>query len=90
MGRLDGKIAIITGLAGGIGRAAALLFAAEGAQVVGCDLKIDETLETERLARAAGGQMTAMTGVDLGEEASANPWISPRSHSFSPPTMRST
>jgi NAD(P)-dependent dehydrogenase (short-subunit alcohol dehydrogenase family) len=38
MGRLDGKVAIITGTAGGTGRAAALLFAREGAQVVGCDV----------------------------------------------------
>jgi meso-butanediol dehydrogenase / (S,S)-butanediol dehydrogenase / diacetyl reductase len=75
MGRLDGKIAIITGVAGGIGRAAALLFAAEGAKVVGCDLKVAETQETERLARAAGGDMTAMSGVDLGDEASARAWV---------------
>ncbi len=75
MGRLDGKIAIITGVAGGIGRAAAQLFAAEGAQVVGCDLKTDETVETECLVRSAGGEMTAMTGVDLGDETSARTWV---------------
>jgi NAD(P)-dependent dehydrogenase (short-subunit alcohol dehydrogenase family) len=37
MGRLDDKIAIITGAAGGIGRAAVERFAAEGATVVACD-----------------------------------------------------
>ena len=36
-GRLDGKIALITGVGGAIGRASALLFAAEGATLVGCD-----------------------------------------------------
>jgi NAD(P)-dependent dehydrogenase (short-subunit alcohol dehydrogenase family) len=38
MARLEGKVAIITGTAGGQGRAAALLFAREGARVVGCDV----------------------------------------------------
>jgi NAD(P)-dependent dehydrogenase (short-subunit alcohol dehydrogenase family) len=38
MGRLQGKIALITGTADGQGRAAALAFAREGAKIVGCDL----------------------------------------------------
>jgi NAD(P)-dependent dehydrogenase (short-subunit alcohol dehydrogenase family) len=37
-GRLAGKVALITGTGGGMGRAAALLFAWEGARVAGCDL----------------------------------------------------
>jgi NAD(P)-dependent dehydrogenase (short-subunit alcohol dehydrogenase family) len=42
-GRLDGKVCFITGTGGGQGAAAAELFAAEGATVVGCDIKIDGT-----------------------------------------------
>ena len=41
-GRLDGKVALITGTGGGQGRAAAELFCAEGASVVGCDLDAAE------------------------------------------------
>jgi NAD(P)-dependent dehydrogenase (short-subunit alcohol dehydrogenase family) len=39
--RLENKVAIITGIAGGQGRAAAILFASEGCTVVGCDLRME-------------------------------------------------
>ena len=39
--RLSGKVCIVTGTGGGIGREAALTFAREGALVVGCGLYID-------------------------------------------------
>ena len=44
-GRLEGKVCVITGAAGGIGAAAAELFAAEGARVVGVDLDEVEGVE---------------------------------------------
>ena len=47
MGRLDGKVCVITGAAGGIGAASAELFAAEGATVVGVDLKPGEHVAIE-------------------------------------------
>jgi NAD(P)-dependent dehydrogenase (short-subunit alcohol dehydrogenase family) len=51
--RLDGKAAIITGAGSGIGRAAALLFASEGAQVAVVDIDESGAAETARLAAAA-------------------------------------
>ena len=75
MGRLDGKIALITGTARGIGQAAALLFAAEGAQVVGCDLDPERCAQTVKQVRAQGGEMVAMAPVDLGDADAAAAWV---------------
>src|SRR5439155_15726850 len=55
-GRLAGKVTLITGAGGGQGRAAAVLFAQEGAKVVVADVKVEGGEETVRLVRAAGGQ----------------------------------
>ena len=75
MGRLDGKRALISGTGGGIGRAAAVLCAREGAYVVGCDLNPDTSAETVELVRAGGGRMDAIAPVDLATEEGAGRWV---------------
>ena len=40
MGRLDGKVCVITGAGGGMGREAAILFSEEGAQVCAADVNL--------------------------------------------------
>jgi NAD(P)-dependent dehydrogenase (short-subunit alcohol dehydrogenase family) len=74
-GRLAGKVALISGTAGGQGRRAAIHFAAEGAKVVGCDLKVAEAEETVAMVRAAGGEMVSMQPVDLTDEDAVKAWI---------------
>ena len=53
-GRLDGKVAVITGAAGGIGKASAVRFAAEGAHVVAADLAGDAVDEVAKLVGGLG------------------------------------
>jgi NAD(P)-dependent dehydrogenase (short-subunit alcohol dehydrogenase family) len=74
-GRLAGKVALITGTGGGQGRAAALAFAAEGAAIVGCDLKLEGNEETVELVTTAGGAMTGAAPVDLADPEQVRTWI---------------
>jgi NAD(P)-dependent dehydrogenase (short-subunit alcohol dehydrogenase family) len=65
MSRLNNRICIVTGAGSGIGRASAILFAAEGATVVAADLDGDAAAET---AKTIGGTAAAWT-VDVADEA---------------------
>jgi NAD(P)-dependent dehydrogenase (short-subunit alcohol dehydrogenase family) len=57
-GRLDGKVALITGSGSGMGRSAAELFAREGAKVVVTDVADEAGHGTVEAVRAAGGEAT--------------------------------
>jgi NAD(P)-dependent dehydrogenase (short-subunit alcohol dehydrogenase family) len=65
MGRLDGKICVITGAGGGMGREAALLFSEEGAQVCVADVNLEAAQAVASEARDAFAQQ-----VDVADEAS--------------------
>ena len=58
--RLSGKVCIITGTGGSIGREAALVFAGEGACVVGCDLNVEAAEATVQMVRKQGGTMVSL------------------------------
>lgn len=56
VGRVDGKVAVVTGAGGGIGRAASEIFAREGASVVVADINVTSGEETAHLVEKAGGK----------------------------------
>ena len=74
MAQLQGKGAIVTGAGSGIGRAAALLFAKEGASVLAVDRDEAGVAETADRIRAAGGQGIAVTA-DAGSEADVTGFV---------------
>lgn len=73
MGRLQGRTAVITGAGSGIGRAASLLFAREGACLI-CVDRADSVEETANMIGQAGGKAVALTG-DAGDEAFVKAFI---------------
>ena len=68
MGKLDGKVAIVTGAGQGVGRGVAVALAKEGARVVIAEIKPDTATAVEEEIRALGGEALAIT-CDVGDEA---------------------
>ena len=63
-GRLNGKVAVITGAGNGIGRSTAIRFAEEGAAVIVADIQSDKALETAEMINEVGGRSKSI-GVDV-------------------------
>lgn len=70
--RLKDKVAIVTGIGSsgsgwGIGKATAVLFAREGAKVMGCDINMDAAEETVDIIKKEGGEITVVKA-DVSDE----------------------
>ena len=72
--RLAGKVAFITGTGGGQGRAVALMFAAAGAVVLGCDHNEAQNLQTADIAERQGLRVFT-TAIDCSDPILARDWI---------------
>src|SRR5947207_7273982 len=68
LGRLKGKVAIITGANSGIGRATARLFAREGAKVVCCDIQETIAPRIDELIKGEGGE-AVFANIDVTKQA---------------------
>ena len=69
MGRLEGKVAVITGAGSGLGRAMATRFAAEGAAVLAADLNEEAARATVETLGKGTAPVAASRRVDVTDEA---------------------
>ena len=75
MGLVDGKIALITGAGSGIGRAAALVFAKEGAKVMVADVMVESGEETVKTINESGGT-ASFVKADVSQESEVQMMVS--------------
>jgi NAD(P)-dependent dehydrogenase (short-subunit alcohol dehydrogenase family) len=81
MGRLDGKVAVVTGAGTGVGRATMVLFAREGAQVAGASRTQSNLDETMQMVEKEGGQ-GIVVAADLSTDEGAQRLINTAVESF--------
>jgi NAD(P)-dependent dehydrogenase (short-subunit alcohol dehydrogenase family) len=70
--RLKGKIAVVTGCGAGIGKGCALLFARQGARVIGCDLNAAAAEATVAEAKSLGLEIDSFAPCDLTDPAAVD------------------
>ncbi|AQY50259.1 3-ketoacyl-(acyl-carrier-protein) reductase [Listeria weihenstephanensis FSL R9-0317] len=68
MGKLAGKVAVVTGAASGMGRQIALLYAKEGAKVVVADIQLEAAEETVNEIKAINGEALAVVANVMKED----------------------
>lgn len=73
--RLEGKVALVTGIGAGIGKGTALMFARHGATVFGCDLNADAAERTLAEAKQEGLEIASLHPCDLTQPVDAQRFI---------------
>jgi NAD(P)-dependent dehydrogenase (short-subunit alcohol dehydrogenase family) len=86
VGRFEGRTVVVSGAAGGIGRACARQLAAEGAQVALLDVALERARQTADLINAGGGQCAAYS-VDVSASAAVEAALDRAEQDLGPVTM---
>ncbi|MFF5986682.1 SDR family NAD(P)-dependent oxidoreductase [Prauserella flavalba] len=86
MGRFEGRTAVVSGAAGGIGRACAVLLADEGARVAVTDIAAEGVRETMELITARGGRAAAYPA-DITSGSAVRDVVAAAEHKLGPVTL---